>query len=188
MSRLEPLSEQQLSPAAREMLASAEAMMGFTPNDGRIMARDPQLMQAFAALVGAIYRPGKVPDELKRLVGLVASSAAGCQYCMAHTAFSARRKGAGDERLAQVWEFESSNHFSEAERAALRLALLAAQVPNGVSDGDYAAFARHYDEDQQLEILAVISLFGFLNRWNSTLATEVESGPRAVLDAARPPR
>ena len=54
MSRLEPLTDQQLPPAAQEMLESAQSMMGFTPNDGRIMARDPVLLQAFGTLVRAM--------------------------------------------------------------------------------------------------------------------------------------
>ena len=29
-----------------------------------------------------------------------------------------------------------------------------------------------------VEILAIISLFGFLNRWNDTLATPLEAGPK----------
>jgi len=32
-------------------------------------------------------------------------------------------------------------------------------------------------EDSRIEIVAVISMFGFLNRWNSTLATQIEAEP-----------
>ena len=42
---------------------------------------------------------------------------------------------------------------------------------------DYSEFKKYFDENQQIEILAIISLFGFLNRWNSSLMTEIESLP-----------
>jgi len=59
---------------------------------------------------------------LKMLVSLVASQAAGCRYCQAHTANLSSIYRAEDEKIGAVWEFESSPHFSERERAALRLA------------------------------------------------------------------
>ncbi|MEL7028460.1 MAG: hypothetical protein AAGL49_04450 [Pseudomonadota bacterium] len=31
-----------------------------------------------------------------------------------------------------------------------------------------------------VEIVSVIAMFGFLNRWNSTLATELEAAPAAL--------
>jgi hypothetical protein len=33
-------------------------------------------------------------------------------------------------------------------------------------------------DDEIVELLAAISLYGFLNRWNDTLATDLEDGPR----------
>ena len=59
----------------------------------------------------------------------------------------------------------------------------AGQTPNGVTDEMYEDFGKHFDEDAQLEIVAVIAMFGFLNRWNATLNTELEVAPKAVLDA-----
>lgn len=159
--------------------------MGFVSNDSLTMARNPALIDAFAKLVGAVYAPGKVDAGLKRLIGLVTSSAAGCQYCMGHTAFTSKRQGVSDEKLAAVWEFEHSDLFSEAERAALHIALLAGQSPNAVTDDDFAALRNHFGEQAQLEIVAVIAMFGFLNRWNSTLRTDLEPAPKASLDASR---
>ncbi|MDC0223302.1 carboxymuconolactone decarboxylase, partial [Gammaproteobacteria bacterium] len=59
----------------------------------------------------------------------------------------------------------------------LRIAMNAAQTPNLISDEDFNDFKKYYDENQQMEILAIVSLFGFLNRWNSSLMTEIESIP-----------
>ena len=131
--------------------------------------------------MGAVYAPGKVDAGLKRLIGLVTSSAAGCTYCMAHTAFTSRRHGVDSDKLAAVWEFEKSALFSDAERAALRIALLAGQSPSGVTDADFSEMRRHHGEEASVEIVAVISMFGFLNRWNSTLATDVETAPASAL-------
>lgn len=181
MARLPAADTSKLDAATRAGLAAAEQMLGFSPNDGLLMAHNPPLMQAFLHLVQAVYAPGKVSQELKRLVGLVTSSAAGCTYCQAHTSFSAHRLGVGEEKLREVWNFADSPLFDEAERAALTVALKSGQSPNGVSDEDFAALGRHFDVDGQLEIVAVIAMFGFLNRWNSTLATDLEAAPAALM-------
>ena len=183
MPRIAPLAEDELSPEARELVAAAERSMGFRPNDGLTMARVPGLLPAVSELVKAIYRPGRVSFELKRLVALVASSAAGCRYCTAHTAHGAHESGVVDPaKLEAVWSFEESPLFSPAERAALRVALGAGAAPSHVSDGDFAELRRHFSEEEVLELVAVLSLFAFLNRWNHTLQTELESSPLAFAD------
>jgi uncharacterized peroxidase-related enzyme len=185
MSRIEPLSIDELRADQRDALIRAADLMGFVANDALIMARNPDLLKAFAALVATVYAPGKVDDGLKRLIGLVTSAAAGCQYCMGHTAFTSQHHGVDAEKLAAIWEFEQSGLFSDAEKAALRVALLAGQSPGGVMDEDFKELAGHFDRNEQLEIVAVIAMFGFLNRWNSTLATDLESKPQAALEATR---
>ena len=96
---------------------------------------------------------------------------------MAHTAHTAERVGIAAEKENALWEFERSPLFSEAERAALRVAQRAAQVPNAVTDADFGELKKHYTDAQIVDIVAVISLFGFLNRFNDTMATELEASP-----------
>jgi alkylhydroperoxidase family enzyme len=101
----------------------------------------------------------------------------GCRYCQAHTASNATRAGAEQEKIANVWSYETSELFSPAERAALRLAHHASLVPNQATDEDFAELHRHFDDGEIVEIMGIIALFGFLNRWNDTLATDLEDEP-----------
>ena len=38
------------------------------------------------------------------------------------------------------------------------------------------ALRKHWDEGEIVEILGVIALFGFLNRWNDSMGTQMETG------------
>ena len=181
MPRLEPLSFDAISDTLQSRIRAGEELLGFQANDGLTMARHPALLDGLLQLVQAVYSPGRVDDSLKRLIGLMASSAAGCQYCVAHTASSAQRLGVTEAKLEAIWDYETSPLYSDRERAALHLARLSAQTPNGVTDANYTSFADYFDESEQVEIVAVIALFGFLNRWNSTLATDIESTPLRAL-------
>jgi len=178
MPRLEPLPESALDDLA-DALRMTRERLGFIPNSTRIMARRPDIVAAWANLSATIMRPGAVPRELKNMVSQVVSRAAGCNYCMAHTGHAGERLEIPPEKEAALWEFETSPVFSEAERAALRVALGAGQAPNAVTDADFEALRAHFDEAQIVELVAVMSMYGFLNRWNDTFATELESSPLA---------
>lgn len=156
-----------------------ESAMGFVPNSMFTMARVPGLLPAFQQLGVAVLGNGLVPPALNQMVAQVASTAAGCRYCQAHTAHSAERFGVSEEKLADLWTFETSEHFDEAERAALRLALHAASIPNVVDDTDMAACREFFSDDQIAALVATISFFGYLNRWNDTMATDLEASPLA---------
>jgi uncharacterized peroxidase-related enzyme len=178
--RLAPLPPEH-TPELKDAFEAMARNLGFVPNSMLILQRKPKIARALAQLTASIWEPdGEVDRGFKRLVAHIASQTAGCQYCMAHTAGGALHFGVVDEKLAAVWEFRTSPLFSEAERVALDFAVAAAAVPNGATDELFAEMRRHWSENQVVEIAAVIATFGFLNRWNDTMGTPLESEPMAV--------
>lgn len=180
MSRVTPIRREDV-PELEDVFERAERALGFIPNSFFVMARSPGIMRAFSRLSREVIGvPGKVPLPLKRLVAYMASATVGCMYCSAHTAESATEvDGVPAEKIEAIWEYETSPLFSDAERAALRMAQLAASVPNGMHDEDMDELKKHFDEDQIVELVAAVCLFGWLNRWNDTMATSLEDGPLA---------
>ena len=179
MAHIPPLRRADL-PQFKERFDHYERTRGFVPNSILTMARRPRIAEAFMDLNQAVLYEGTVPEELKMLVSLVASQAAGCRYCQAHMANLAQIYEASAEKIAAVWEYETSPLFSDAERAALRLAHKAALQPNLAEADDFAALRRHFSDDEIVEIVATIALFGYLNRWNDTMATDLEDRPQRV--------
>jgi uncharacterized peroxidase-related enzyme len=176
MPLVEPLAKGS-SPDVDELARFFDETLGFTPNSVLTMQRRPAIARAFIHLNKAVMaNEGRLTAEQKRLIGLLASSVAGCRYCEAHTALAAGRYGASEERLEALWDYSSSPAFSEAERAAFDFAVAAASVPNAVTEEIGAGLRRHWDEGEIVEILGVVALFGFLNRWNDSMATTLESG------------
>ena len=182
MPHLDPLPWD-ASPQFRERFEHYRNTRGFVPNSILTMQRRPAIAQAFMDLNKAVLYEGTVTEELKMLVSLVTSQASGCRYCQAHMTNLASIYRASDEKIRAVWEFETSPLFSPAERAALRLGYHAALVPNEAGAADFDELKRHFDEGQIVEIVATIALFGYLNRWNDTMATALE--PRAIDVASR---
>jgi len=128
----------------------------------------------------AVLYEGTVDEELKMLVSLIASQAAGCRYCQAHMANLSSIYHASDQKIAAVWEFQDNDIFSAAERAALTLAFNASLVPNQATQEDFDELSKYFDDGQVVELVATIGLFGYLNRWNDTMATDLEDYPNTV--------
>lgn len=182
MSRLDTPKREDLAEH-EGLFQLVEAMMGFLPNSMLDMARNTPLINAFAGLAAVANGPGEVCPELKSMIAFVCSRSSGCQYCMAHTAHTAvHNRGVSQEKFDAIWSYETSDLFSSAERATLVVAQGAGAVPNAVTDEDFSALKDHYTDDQIIEIMAVISLFGWLNRWNDTLSTDLEQSPLEFAD------
>lgn len=176
MPRIDPLDRADL-PEHEETFHAIERALGVLPNSTLTMARRPRVMAAFAELNAAVMNDGEVDGVLKQLVAAMVSSAAGCAYCQAHTSHVATQRGGEQEKLDALYDFETSDLFTEAERAALRVAHGAGCVPNAVTDEQMDALRAHYSDDEVIELVAVMANFGFLNRWNDTLSTELERSP-----------
>lgn len=171
--RLEPLSLEQLAKH-EDIFSPRRRALADLPNSVRTFAHAPQLLGPLLDLWRAVMHEGEVAQGLKWLVGHVASRAHGCLYCAAHTAKGAAHAQASAEKMEAVWDFETSPLFAASERAALRLALEAAVVPNAVTDDTFIALRAHFSSAQIAELLAVTSLYGFYNRWNDSIGTQLE--------------
>lgn len=178
MARIQPLSHTDL-PQYAPIFDLIEQTMGFVPSSLPTMARIPALFDSFAPFAATVMNAGHIDPSLVQLCAHVASTAAGCRYCQAHTATHAHHLGVDTDKIANVWAFETDDRFNDAERAALRLARDAAQVPNLTTDSHFEDLRQHFDDTQIVQIVAVISLFGYLNRWNDTVATTLETTPLA---------
>lgn len=151
--------------------------LGFCPNSVLTMMRRPRIAKAFIELNMAVMEnQGRLTSSLKRLIAYISSNITGCRYCQAHTIRAAERYGAEAAQLENVWEYKTHPAFSEAERAALDFAAAASVIPNDVDDELSERLHRYWKEDEIVEMLGVISLFGYLNRWNDSMGTTLEAG------------
>ena len=180
MPRLSPLPTD-TTPELKSHFDFFLGTLGFTPNSVLTMQRKPKMVQAFAQLNAAVMDPeGKVDLGFRRIIGHVVSQVSGCLYCQAHTLLGAHNFGVSEAKLADVWNYARSPHYSERERLAMDFAMAAASQPNAVTDAMFTELQCHWSDEEITEILGVVAMFAFLNRWNDTLATTLEERPTDV--------
>lgn len=135
------------------------------------MGHWPELRETWNQMIQLVFPEREVSGELKQLVFTVASLASGCRHCQSHGAYHLHKIGVSDEKIQALWSFETSDLFTDAERAALRLAMAAGVAPNMTEPENFVEMRQHFTNIQIIEILAVIAVGGYLNRWNDTIAT-----------------
>tara|TARA_R110002126_G_scaffold75469_24_gene188421 strand:- start:1366 stop:1956 length:591 start_codon:yes stop_codon:yes gene_type:complete len=183
MAFVQPLN-QDANPEVMELAKFFNETLGFCPNSVLTMSHRPAIAKAFIQLNMAVMaNEGRVTSALKRLIAYISSHATGCRYCQAHTIRAAERYGAPDEQLENIWQFRSHPAFNAAERAALELSIAASAVPNAVNDQIQDEMRKYWKAGEIVEIMGVIALFGYLNRWNDSMATTLEEGAIASGEA-----
>ena len=176
MPLVRPLSPES-NPGVSKLAEFFNETLGFCPNSVLTMQIRPEIARSFINLNMAVMtNNGRVTSAFKRIIAWVSSNAAGCNYCQAHAIRAAERYGAEQEQLDNIWEYRTHESFNEAERAALDFSLAASQLPNAVDEELQQRMHKYWDDGEIVEILAVVSLFGYLNRWNDSMGTSIENG------------
>ena len=175
MARISPAPPERFAEVAEHMQRWS-GQKGYPPNSWLTMLRKPKVFRAYRELHTAVMMDaGELPKGLKFMIAQAVSSAAGDRYCTAHNAENAAHLGGiAAEKIKALWRFRESELFSAAERAALELAVAAGSAPPAVTDAHFAELKKHYSEDAIVEIVSVLALLGWLNRWCQTLAPELE--------------
>lgn len=163
------------TPQAKKMADFYEETLGFTPNSLFTMMHRPRIANAFVEMNQAVMEnKGRVTSALKREIAYLSSMTTGCRYCEAHAIRAAERYGSTDPRMENIWEYKTHEAFTEAERSAFDLAIAASQVPNAVTQELAENARKHWNEGELVEIMGVVALFGYLNRWNDSMGTQLE--------------
>ena len=180
MSHMKPLPAD-TTPELKADFAIFEKILGFVPNSLLTMQRMPKMVKGFGELTKGVMDPeGSVDLGLMRLIAHFSSRAAGCQYCEAHSLVAAKIHDVSQEKLDAIWDYQSSPLYSDAERVALDFAMAAGSVPNAVDAELFSRMQQFWNDDQIVQILGAVCLYGFLNRWNDSMATDLEDAPRKM--------
>ena len=160
-----------------DLFEGVEAFMGYLPNAHILMAERPELLDAFSQLASNIFQTQEIDLQTKQLIALASSISSGCKYCQAHTSHGADRAGVEVKKISEILNYKDSAYYTQKEKAVLDLAFAAGKTPNLSSQKHFDNLKKYYSKGQILDIVSVISLFGFLNRWNDTLGTALEDVP-----------
>ena len=165
-----------------ELFNGVESFMGYLPNAYLSMAEQPALLSAFSGLAASIFQSEGIDIQTKQLIALASSLSSGCKYCQAHTSHGAERAGMENEKIVDILNYDESSKYSDKEKAVLDLSFAAGKTPNQSTQKHFDNLKKHFSKKEIIDIVSVISLFGFLNRWNDTMGTVLEDVPENFVE------
>lgn len=178
MARLEPLPPD-ANPELQEYVQRFRKVLGYVPSNVLVMYRTPRFVKGLAQLASAVWDPAsEVNSGLKRMIAYMCGNTHGSNLSMIRAAESAHAAGISIEKINALEDYRTSPLFTEVERVTLDFAVAGASQPNAVTDELFDSMKKHWTETQILEIIMVIAINGFLNRWNDTVAPPLEDEPK----------
>ena len=164
-----------------EYFELSKSFMGYVPNSSLLMAENPELFKSFSNLASVIFMSKNIEPDLIQLIALSSSISAGCKYCQSHTSHGANKAGVDSKKLLEILNYRNSDLYTKEESAVLDLSFASGENPNTASRNHFNTLESYFSKKAIVDIVAVISLFGFLNRWNDTLGTQIESVPDSFM-------
>ena len=164
------------------LFQGVESFMGYLPNAHLAMAERPELLMAFSGLASTVFQAEGIDIQTKQLIALASSLSSGCKYCQAHTSHGAERAGMKEEKIADILNYPESKNYTDKERALLDLAFAAGVTPNKSTQSHFDNLKKYFSKKEIIDIVSVIALFGFLNRWNDTMGTVLEEVPESFVE------
>jgi AhpD family alkylhydroperoxidase len=150
---------------------------GVVPNMFKVLANIPGLAQGVAAFLKPIVGDGALAGWYKELVAVRVCHLHRFEYGIKAHSLSAKQKGATDEQIRAVEDFERGP-FSESEKLGFRYADRLHRSAADIDDEFYAEVKNVYKDPQILELTAVAAAFEFFPRFVDALRIPVTPPPK----------
>lgn len=152
MPRLQYLTDEELTPEASEFLSIAEKAGSPDPRVLRVLFKTPAGVAWYRYWL-ALSNDGILPRDMKELCRVKIAFDHACGYCSTVRSSAAREAGLTEEKIQQVWDFETSDAFSVREKLALRFAhYLKHDIASADDDAFYAELKANFSEPEIVEL------------------------------------
>ena len=162
MALIKSLDKNEINEVVMDVYKQFEDKDADVPEWIRIMAHSPNILKEFTELFKVIMGENKIDPFLKWKIASVVSKTLKCPFCVDVTEKMLKKMGANEEIVEDTEK-------SSSEEEILEL------VKDVTLDGHldqpelFEKLKDKFDEVQIVEIISVMCLFNYINRFNNTL-------------------
>jgi alkylhydroperoxidase family enzyme len=131
-----------------------------------IWAHQPKMMMGMGRFNQAIRKGKTVSERIRNLVELKGAQMIGCEFCVDLGSQICRNSGFTDEELLALPRYQSSDLFTDQEKAALDYTVAVMRTPVEVTDELFDRMKEHFSDTQLVEITALLTLVN-VDRFNA---------------------
>jgi AhpD family alkylhydroperoxidase len=183
-ARVKLLERDAVTPEAAAMYDALLAQRGVVPNMFKVLAHAPEIAKGVAGFLKPLLSDGALSGWYKELVAVRVAILQESEYAIRAHAASAKKKGAGDEQIAGVKDFERGP-FSDKEKAGFRAADRLHGGARGVDDAFYGEVRKFFSEDEVIELFLTAAAFEMFPRFIDGLRIPVTLLPAEAAPTTR---
>jgi AhpD family alkylhydroperoxidase len=136
----------------------------------KLWGRSPSVFATLALLFGALDRKSSpIEPSLRSLITVRVSQINSCTFCVDINSMMVLRRGNSEEKLTKLAEFRSTDLFSDREKSALNYAEVITKTDYQVSELDQQWLRKHFNDDEIVELTAIISFQNMSSKFNAAL-------------------
>lgn len=153
-------------PEIVEILERARRVGTPRPESQAVRAHVPDVIKSFSTAWQDVFVDGVVDHDLKELCRVYVTKTVDCGYCAAQRSIDADTP---EEHYDDLLKFETSDRYSDAEKAALRYTDAIVWNADFATDELWDDLHRHFTEPELVELGFFIALTSGQQRWIKTL-------------------
>lgn len=167
MANIPSLEKNQVEEAAKAVYEKFEKETGKVPEWVKVMAHNPKILKEFTELFKVIMTEGKIKPYLKWKIAYTISEILRCPFCVDVTTKMLKKLGATEEMMKKIKE---RKELPEEEKEILELVKDITVDAHLDQPEIFEKLKKKLNEAQIVEIVSVIGLFNYINRFNNTLS------------------
>jgi len=142
------------------------------------LAHQPLMLRHRSAAYNAImYAPSGLPRAERELGAMVVSVTNGCVYCTSVHAQRFEQLAKRTDTVEQVFEDPRTAGTTKREQAIARFAIAVTERPQSLAEDDIAPLrAVGMSNEEVLDLLHAVAIFGWANRLMLNLGESIEAG------------
>lgn len=165
MAIISSLGKNQVEEIVKEVYEKFERETGKVPEWVKVMAHSPKIVKEFTELFKVIMGEGKMEPFLKWKIGFVVSDSLRCPFCVDVTSKMLKALGASEEAISDIKE---RKNLPEEEKEMLDLVKEVTLKAYVCTPELFERMKEIFSKQELVEIVSVIGLFNYINRFNNT--------------------
>ncbi|MCB9812084.1 carboxymuconolactone decarboxylase family protein [Candidatus Nomurabacteria bacterium] len=154
----------ELSGEARKLYEQFTSHDKPVPKWMQVMANCDDILVGFFAMFKATMDDAPLPSVLKWKVANEVSKINKCEFCIDVANAKLRQFGLDDTAIERIEE-----EADEREKVAIAFARAVTEKAYEIDPAVTAAAKEHFNDEELVELTAVIGLFNYINRFNDAL-------------------
>ncbi len=163
MAIISSLEKDQAGQAAKEVYEKFEEEGKKIPEWVKVMAHRPEILKEFFELFKTVMGKGEIEGLLKWKIAYTVSDTLRCPFCVDVTSKMMKTLGATEEEIEKM-----DKEAPEKEKYLLELVKEVTKEAQVCNQKLFTKLKDNFTEKQIVEIVSIIGLFNYINRFNNT--------------------